>query len=71
MSTKTVTNAMELVFNGFKDKYASLFAGVHVRSSACLSVSLLFSIVTFVTESVGPFQQQKKSKQIFGKGKLN
>lgn len=28
--------------NGFKDKYASLFAGVHVhvRSSACLSVSL-------------------------------
>lgn len=70
MSTKTVTNAMELVFNGFKDKYASLFAGVHVRSSACLSVSLLFSIVTFVTESVGPFQQQKKKQTNFRKREI-
>lgn len=33
VSTKTVTNAMERVFNGLKDKYASLCAGVHVRVS--------------------------------------
>lgn len=50
---------LQTQWNGFKDKYTSHFAGVHVhvRSSACLSVSLLFKIVTFVTEPVGQFQQ--------------
>lgn len=29
-------------WNEFKDKYASLFAGVHVQSSAYLSVRIFF-----------------------------
>lgn len=55
----------------FKDKYASLFAGVHVRSSACMSVSLFFFLIlTFVTEPVVQFQQQQKAKSILGKWEL-
>lgn len=65
MSTKTVTNATEWVFNGFKNKCASLCAGVHV----CLSVCKPFFIVTFVTEPVGQFQQ-KITKSILEKREL-
>lgn len=56
--------------NGFKDKYASLFAGVHVhvRSSACLSVSL-FVNCDICNKNIGQFQQ-KIASSVLGKGKL-